>query len=98
MSSYEGMLGLACRARKVVSGDTLFKAILSNDVYLVIIAEDCGNNSRKKLVNKCDFYKVPYVFVEDSLKLNQAIGGYNVKAVGLKDEGFARKLHTCLKG
>lgn len=98
MNKALGMLGLACRARKICSGDSVIKSIQNKKAKLVIIAEDTGDNSKKKLIDKCTYYKVPYVMIESSTALNQAIGEVNRKCVAVLDEGFAQKLHTCLKG
>lgn len=43
------LLGLAARARKVVSGEELVvKEIRNNNAKLVILASDASNNSSKK--------------------------------------------------
>ncbi len=97
MSNLNGLLGLAVRARKIASGDSVLKSIQNKNAKLVLICEDTGNNTKKKIVDKCTYYKVPYEFI-DSVVLNQAIGEYNKKAVAILDEGFAKKLQTCLKG
>lgn len=98
MNKAIGLLGLACRARKISTGDSVMKSIQNNQAKLVIIAEDTGNNMKKKLIDKCTFYHIPYVFIESSIVLNQAIGDLNKKYIAVLDEGFAQKLHTCLKG
>ena len=97
MSNLNGLLGLARRARKIASGDSVLKSLQNKSAKLVLICEDTGNNTKKKLIDKCTYYEVPYGFI-DSTILNQAIGEYNKKAVSILDEGFAKKLQTCLKG
>ena len=97
MNSVVGTLGLARRARKCASGDDVIKSIQKQRAKLVIIAQDCGENMRKKIIDKCTFYHVPYVFL-DADTLNLALGTANRKSVAILDEGFAQKLHTCLKG
>lgn len=92
------MLGLARRARKLVSGDTLLKSIQNKSAKLVIIADDASENTKKKYIDKCTFYHVPYVMVESVANLSQAIGEYNKVAVAITDEGFAQKLQSYLKG
>ncbi len=54
-------------------------------------------NGKKKLTDKCAYYHVPYVFMNGE-ELNMAIGDKNRKSVAILDEGFAQKLHACLKG
>lgn len=97
MNDASGILGLAKRSRKVSTGDTVFKKLRAKEVRLLILAEDIGDNAKKKLQDKCAFYDVPYVFMNGDL-MNLAIGDRNRKSVAILDEGFAQKLHTCLKG
>lgn len=97
MNNAIGVLGLAARARKIATGETVMKQLCSGKVKLVILANDMGENGKKKLLDKCSFYNVPYVFM-DCNEMNQAIGNRNRKSVAILDEGFAQKLQTCLKG
>lgn len=97
MSDASGILGLASRARQTATGEMVLKKVRDRKAYLVILAEDIGENSRKKLLDKCSFYHVPCVFM-DGNEMNQAIGDNNKKSIAIVDEGFAQKLHTCLKG
>ncbi len=92
-----GLLGLIRRSRRLISGAEIIKGIQKQQVYLVVIADECGENMRKKLMDKCTFYKVPYVFMDGKV-LNQAIGTQNYIAVAITDQGFAQKLHACWKG
>lgn len=97
MNNAIGVLGLAARARKIATGETVMKQLRSGKVKLVILANDMGENGKKKLLDKCSFYNVPYVYMEYN-EMNQAIGNRNRKSVAILDEGFAQKLQTCLKG
>lgn len=97
MHNVAGTLGLARRARKCASGDDVIRSIQKQRAKLVIIADDCGENMRKKLIDKSTYYHVPYVFL-DTDTLNMALGTANRKSVAILDEGFAQKLHACLKG
>lgn len=98
MNNTTGLLGLAASARKISCGEKVFATIRNRQAKLVILSEDLGNNTRKKLIDKCTFYEIPYVFYESSDLLSRAIGDHNKKYVAILDEGFAKKLETCLKG
>ncbi|MEF9961448.1 MAG: ribosomal L7Ae/L30e/S12e/Gadd45 family protein [Erysipelotrichaceae bacterium] len=98
MSNTKGLLGLAASSRKISTGEMVFVSIRKKQAKLVIIGDDLGNNTRKKLIDKCTFYEIPYVFYESSKLLGEAIGDYNKKYVAILDEGFAKKLEVCLKG
>lgn len=92
-----GILGLAHRSRNTATGDGVIRSIQKKRARLIVIADDCGDNMRKKLIDKCTFYQVEYCFME-AAQINQAMGTENRKSVAILDEGFAQKLHTCLKG
>ena len=53
MNNYLNTLGLAARARKIVTGETLITKIRSNEVEFVIIASDASDNTKKKITDKC---------------------------------------------
>ena len=52
MNNFLSLLGLASRARKIVTGETLIKKIRTNAIYLVIIASDASDNTKKKFIDK----------------------------------------------
>lgn len=97
MSNLSGTLGLASRARKIAAGDQVIKSIQSRNAKLVLISDICGNNTKKKLIDKCTFYQIPYEYIEDGI-LNRSLGQSNRKSVAILDEGFAQTLIVCLKG
>ncbi|WP_420912369.1 YlxQ family RNA-binding protein [Mesobacillus campisalis] len=91
------LLGLANRARKIISGEELaVKEIRSGRAKLVLLSKDASANTHKKITDKCNSYKVPYKLVDDRYKLGQSIGKDARVVVALLDDGFARKLLTLL--
>ncbi len=95
MSDIYQVLGLATRARQVVTGDTAMENIRKKKAKLVIIANDASERTKKVVTDKCKFYQVPYMFVEKSLNLSIAIGKPNRMFVAILDEGFKNKLESC---
>lgn len=92
------MLGLITRARKLVTGEELVvKAVQKKKVHLVIVSEDASHNTKKKLQDKCDFYKVPLVIKGDREIIGRAIGKVERVVIGIEDPGFARKLQTLIE-
>lgn len=84
------MLGLAAKAGKVVSGEfSVEKAVKSNKAYLVIVAEDASDNTKKMFTNMCTFYEVPIYFYGNKETLGNAIGKETRASVGLLDTGFS---------
>ncbi|MFD0049350.1 YlxQ family RNA-binding protein [Actinomycetes bacterium NPDC127524] len=91
------LLGLANRARKLISGEELVvKEIRSGGAKLILLAADASLNTEKKISDKCIHYQVPLKRVENRSLLGQAIGKEARVAVAVLDEGFARKLQTLL--
>lgn len=95
---YLQLVGLAHRARKVVLGEqAIVQGIQQRKVHLVLVASDIGDQTRKKITDKCNFYDTPYIVVDDRVTLSNAIGSSRRVAVAIMDKGFANKLKTLLK-
>jgi ribosomal protein L7Ae-like RNA K-turn-binding protein len=94
---WTSILGLANRARKIISGEELVvKEIRSGRAKLVLLAEDASVNTAKKIQDKCSSYRVPLQKVADRYTLGQAIGKDARVVVAVLDDGFAKKLMTML--
>ena len=87
------ILGLALSAGAVITGEQLVVgAIQSKKVHFVIIAEDTGANTFKKVTDKCKFYGVEWVQKAGSDELGHALGKDFRKVVGITDPNFAKAL------
>ncbi|MDM5327939.1 YlxQ family RNA-binding protein [Neobacillus sp. CF12] len=96
-NQWASLLGLANRARKIISGEELsVKEIRSGKAKLVLLSADASANTTKKITDKCKSYEVPYKLVEDRHLLGQAIGKEARVVVAVLDDGFAKKLMTLL--
>ena len=92
MNSFLNFLGLAVRARKIISGtDLTINGIRDGEVKLVIIASDCSPRTKKDLHNKASYYNVPVIDTIGSIELKTAIGK-DRKVMGITDNGFAKRL------
>lgn len=98
MSNFFNTLGLASRARKIVTGETLINKIRSNQVYFVIIATDASDNTKKRLTDKCTSYDVDYIITSSINELSKAVGKNNRVALGIQDAGFAKNLKEKIGG
>lgn len=91
------LLGLAARARKVVSGEELVvKEIRSGNAKIVFLANDASKNSSKKIQDKCTYYNVEYHVCGDRYDLGHATGKEARVALAITDKGFASKLSDLL--
>ncbi|KGX93133.1 hypothetical protein N781_12005 [Pontibacillus halophilus JSM 076056 = DSM 19796] len=96
-SPYLNVLGIAARARKLTFGeDAIVRDIQQKRAYLVLLANDTGKNTKKKLMDKCQSYGVPIREVDDRDTLSNAIGKTGRVAVAITDRGFASKITSML--
>ncbi len=96
-NQWMSLLGLANRARKVISGEELsIKEIRSGKAKLVLLSADASSNTAKKITDKCSSYKVPCKIVDNRENLGTAIGKEARVVVAVLDDGFATKLMTLL--
>lgn len=91
-------LGLANQAKKVSFGDKVLESIRNHSAKLVIMASDTAGNSRKKITDKCAFYNVELVEVDDSSLLSEVFNKNVVKIVSVNDAGFVSSLKKYIEG
>lgn len=91
------LLGLAARARKVVTGEEqVIKEVRGQKAKLVILSQDASKNTRKKMQDKCKSFNVElHEFATRDL-LGHAIGREARVSVAIMDSGFAKKLSGLL--
>ncbi|MER2089132.1 MAG: YlxQ family RNA-binding protein [Sporosarcina sp.] len=91
------MLGMAARARMIVTGeDLVVREIRAGKAHLVIVAEDASKNTMKKLTDKSTFYDVEKHVFGSREDLGHAIGKESRVVLALTDAGFAGKLSGLL--
>lgn len=88
-----GMLGLAAKAGKIVSGEfSTENAVKSAKAYLVMTAADASDNTAKKFRDMTDFYHVPLVVYGTKESLGGSIGKDYRSSLAVTDEGLARAI------
>lgn len=86
-------VGLAYRARKVTVGtDLTLTDLRKGKVFLVILAQDASDLTKKKVHDKGKFYHVEVIESLTSLEISQAIGKKDIKVIGITDRGFSQLL------
>ena len=66
------MLGIAAKAGSVASGEfSTEKAVKEGRAYLVIVAQDASDNTKKMFRNMTDFYQVPMYEYSDKEMLGR---------------------------
>lgn len=92
------MLGLAEKAGKIASGEFCSeKAVKSGKAFLVIVAADASDNTKKMFRNMCEFYHVPMYTYATKDELGHYIGKQYRASLAVTDEGFSRTLEMKLK-
>lgn len=87
------LIGLATRAGKTVSGEfSTEKSVKSGKGYLVLVAEDASENTRKKFRNMCDFYEVPVFVLGSKEELGRYCGKEFRASLAVQDENFAKAI------
>ena len=88
-----GMIGLAKRANKVLSGEKNCKeGIKYGKALLCILSEDASANTRKSITNSCSYYDVPLVVFGTSEKLGYAVGNLKNSVLAITDENFCKAI------
>ena len=87
------MIGLAMKAGKVASGEFSTE----RKAYMVIVADDSSDNTKKNFKNMCEFYKVPVYFFSNKEELGHAIGKEFRASLAILDEGFKNSIEKHFK-
>lgn len=84
------MIGLAMRAGKMVSGEFMTeKSVKGGQAYLVIVAADASDNTKKMFRNMCTYYKVPLYIYGTKEVLGHGMGKGSRASLAVVDENFA---------
>lgn len=92
------MLSIAAKGRNLVSGEfAVEKAVKTGKAYLVIVAEDASDNTKKQFSNMCDFYEVPMAVHGSKDDLGHCIGTQMRANVAVTDSGIAKSIMKNIK-
>ncbi len=92
------MLGIAAKSGSVVSGEfSTEKAVKEGRAYLVIVAGDSSDNTKKMFSNMTDFYEVPMYIYSDKETLGHCIGKEFRASLAIVNEGLAHSVEDKLK-
>ena len=86
------LLGLATKAGKVASGEfSTEKSVKTGKGFLVLVADDASQNTRKKFQNMCDFYEVPIYFIANKEELGRFCGKEFRASLAVQDETLQKQ-------
>ena len=84
------LLGIAMKAGRVVSGETSTEAaVKSLTAYLVVVAQDASDNTRKHFTDMCRYRDIPIITYSTREALGRAIGKDYRSNLAVTDEGLA---------
>lgn len=87
------LLSLCQKAGKLLSGEfSVENSLQQSSSFLVIIAGDASDNTKKKFQNKAHFYNVNCVVFSQKHIISSFIGKCNRSVFSITDEGFAQKI------
>ena len=87
------LIGLASKAGRIASGEfSTEKSVKTGKAFLVFVAGDASENTKKKFRNMCDFYEVPVYFLADKEELGRFCGKQFRASLAVQDENFAKAM------
>lgn len=93
MQKIFGLLGLSMKAGKLVSGEfSVEKAVKERKAFLVIVAYDASDLTKKRFHDKCSFYHVPITEFGTKETLGRAIGKEERASIACTDRQLADTL------
>lgn len=86
-------MGISAKAGYIASGEfQTERAIKTSMAYLVIVADDASENTKKMFCNMCDFYKVPQIIYGTKDEIGHAIGKEYRSSLAVTDKGLAKSV------
>lgn len=78
------------KANVLVMGARMFEKIRSNEVKCVILNKEASERSQKQIKDKCAYYHIQVIEIEDSNDLIEPLGQF-VAAVGICEIAMAKE-------
>ncbi len=91
------MIGLASKAGRIVSGEfSVTNAVRKKQAYLVIVAEDASDNTRKSFNDMCTYHHVPIRYYGTIDELGTFTGKGLRASLAVTDAGFASAIEKLI--
>ena len=92
------MLGLAAKAGAIASGEfSTEKSVKEGKAFLVIVAKDASDNTKKHFRDMTTFYEVPMYEYSNKERLGHAIGKEFRASLSVNSENFATNIEGKIK-
>ncbi len=84
------LAGLAARAGKIASGEfSTEKSVKQRQAYLVLVAGDASDNTKKHFSDLCGYRGIPYFEYADKERLGKSLGKEFRASLAVKDKNLA---------
>lgn len=98
MSKICSMIGIGKRGGLIKYGETgCTFAIKKNSCYLLIIARDASENTKKRFINMCKNRRIKYILFASKQELGKSIGKDITATIAVVDKKFANMLLELIK-
>ena len=88
-----GYLGLCARSGNLTAGyNNCLAEIRSGKVFLVIVSQEVGDSTRRKIIDKCGSGGIPFRIWGNADELSRACGKRDKGLFGIRDRGLAEAL------
>jgi ribosomal protein L7Ae-like RNA K-turn-binding protein len=92
-----GLLGMAQKAGKIVSGDVAVEqAVKSGKAKLILVAADASDNTRKYYFDKAKYYQIACLETLSKDQIGMAIGKPSRAGLAIVDNGFSKAILSAL--
>jgi len=93
------MLSMAQKAHYVSSGEYMCEqTVKSGGAYLVIVASDASDRTKKHFSDMCSYYEVPFRIYSDKDNLGHNIGKEFRASLCITNEGMAEQIISKIDG
>jgi len=93
------LLGLAQRANKILSGEnTIIAQKDLNNFYLMIIAQDASERTKRKFANKAQHNNLEFIFFGTKEELGLSLGKSPRTVLAISDKNFSQRIRELAGG
>lgn len=86
-------LGLIKKAGKLIEGYNKCEDAIKKDIlHLIIISNDCSENTKNKFINYCNKFNINYIRKYSKEELGNILGRKEINILGVTDKNMSDKL------
>lgn len=94
-----GLIGLATKAGRVVYGtDACLEEMRKKRVSLVLVAKDSSDRTKLNFNQEASKLNIKMYEILSIAEMSNAIGKANKAVIGIKDNGFSKKIIEIING